>query len=283
MFTRLFNDLNLFLNDYNISAIHSRIFEEELLKYAGVSMHNPVISVDPAGDTRMTISIQDMQEADAKKFLALFLEYGEDSSAVMHAGNDRSCVFEMDAYAVYHRLLPRFKYDLLKRAEVAPETLKKYQDESAGSFDVRSKKSRDELCALLDKLDGLIADNSDSIRERNMAVALSMTSRCLRAHILFLSPLDALTATSRNLLEYCKETPLINAKYDLARLESKLDAFINLVRPHVWKKSGMNSNNYFTIASTYSIFDTVKKSKTEKALAVNITHQESGHKGSYSI
>jgi len=167
MFDRISQELKSFLAPLSISTTHSDVFEETLLKLAGVETQpaccqfadSPSQWRTSPSETRMYFRIWGITSDDAEKFLNFFKVTHGDTSATMsysplpkafnpEDGEDAmvlflvedlrnfdSHVFDVDGATVLNQILPLVKDEINRLHKEAPEALAGYQEKSKAEFE----------------------------------------------------------------------------------------------------------------------------------------------------
>lgn len=176
-------DMELFLNQQQMSAAKCHVIEETLYKMAGIEKMptNSKFEIDYKDKTRCQFVITDMPDEDLDKFITLFHQLGDDSAyktgnKVKTWGNPESCALvnrlpekrikydtiEVDGEFLAKTIFPLFKQDILN---ATPERLAPYIE-----------KSKEYLKALAEKLMkennpsqiGFFSNNTNAIESINI-------------------------------------------------------------------------------------------------------------------
>lgn len=162
MYTRVSQELNSFLKPLSISTSCTDIFEETLLKLAGVQAQPTRCQFSPyksnwggeADPVKMYFRIKGISSQDAEKFLNYFKLTHGDVSATMHYSEPLKpgylCIpedaewldahtFEVDAETVFNKILPLFKSEITRLQNESPDALSGYKEKTRKYLDERSQ------------------------------------------------------------------------------------------------------------------------------------------------
>ncbi len=137
-FDKLVSQVEQLSNKQLITCYNTDVFEETLLKLAGVETQPQKSQFAPIFEQgKMYVRVKGLNEADVEKFLAFFRDTCGDASAThrfvekeySHYGDSlqNAHSFEVNLEMVLNKLVPQFKEELDRLAANAPEKLENYR------------------------------------------------------------------------------------------------------------------------------------------------------------
>jgi hypothetical protein len=192
MFNRLCKELNEFLAPHYITTTYSDVFEETLLKLAGVKSQpkhcefansKSQFAYEINGNEKLAyFRIWRISEHDAELFLNFFKNHGDaQASSEYHEPAKPDCVYIPESYHDTHiftvnlpnlveKLLPLFKSEIERLLEESPDALLVYQNNSMKDFKLRKLRILNDLTFVEMKCKFENAEINKAITHLKMAI-----------------------------------------------------------------------------------------------------------------
>lgn len=169
MFNRLVKELNDFLKSYYINTNATDIFEETLLKLAGVETLPKQCQFKPLriGENVICFSFKGIEEKDADQFLNFIKENGDPEASIEYIPPSKEAEDDFymdddlfDAYRfntklnmVCEKWIPMFKDEITNISQKSPEQLDRYKKQCENEKDIKENKLLDAITKQLNEIE----------------------------------------------------------------------------------------------------------------------------------
>lgn len=218
MFNRLCKELNEFLAPHYITTANSDVFEETLLKLAGVKSQpkhcefadsKSRFSYEINSDSKLVyFRIWGISKHEADLFLGFFNYLGDaEASCEYHEPGRPDCIYIPESYHDTHiftvnlpnlleKILPLFMNEIERLLKESPESLLAYQDSSMKDFNLRKRRILNDLTFVEMKFKFENAEINKAITHLKMAIHEEKSA-------------DELIAATKKFATVCGDDPLI--------------------------------------------------------------------------
>lgn len=272
MYEHLLSELKKFLMNYYISISYTDIFEESLLKMAGIVTQPRKCHFGKIDETKMFFSIKGIREDETLKFLAFFKSFGDSASSYSFNDEKDAHYFEVDTKIVFEKILPIFQSTIVNYAKQSPHSLKHYRLQSIDSSENKAMRLVNSISGIekyiyskmqpqqswfnpISKLYSIFYTETEQ-NLKQLSITIAFLKASILEHVLEKQSYEKVIESSQSFVKCCS-----NIKDDekVKNLQERLNKYCDSIIPHLYYITRKPVDPKYALARKASLLQILSK------------------------